>query len=194
MRPMKRLLLCLLLLGALLATPLHAAQQYQIVPRGSLVRFTVTKFLVERVNGDFHDFRGTIHYNPERPDESSIEMHVVVRSVVSGARGRDRTLQDEDFFHSQRYPLMTFRSVGVARRDDGTLDVTGDLTIRGVTRRITVPVRVTEQSGALEFEATFTLDRTDFGVNGTRWSGGRAIISREADVRLRIVARAEENP
>ena len=185
----RTLLTLAVLLTAASSSLAQSAATYDVVPRDSIVRFTVTKFMVERVDGNFHDFRGSIRYNAEQPEESSMEMSVVVRSVTSGARGRDRTIQNEDFFHSSRYPHMTFRSTGVARRGDGSLDVTGDLTIRGVTRRITVPVRVLNGNGnRVEFETSFVVDRTSYGVLGTRWSGGRAIISHDATIYMKIAA------
>lgn len=182
-----------LLLATVLAAPLCAAEPYRIAPGDSIVRFTVTKLLVERVSGDFQDFQGTVAYHAEKPEASSIELNVEVRSVVTGERNRDSTLQGEAYFDSRRYPRMVFRSVRVSRRSDGGLDVTGDLTIRGVTRQVTVPVRVVEHSdGRLEFETAFTVNRTEFGVNGTSWSSSRAVISHEADIYLRIVAKSGE--
>ena len=77
--------------------------------------------------------------------------------------------------------------------------MTGDLTIRGVTQRITIPVvvlGVTPVPGTgtmADFESRFTIDRTAFGVNGTRWSGGRLSLSREVEIELRIAATATES-
>jgi polyisoprenoid-binding protein YceI len=78
---------------------------------------------------------------------------------------------------------------------DGALRVTGEMTIRGVSREVTVPVRLLpldpadEDGTAIGFETRFQLDRTDYGVNGTRWSAGRLMLSHEVDIHLRILAR-----
>lgn len=185
----RTLLTLAVLLAAAFSSLAQSAATFEVVPGDSAVRFTVTKFLVERVDGHYRDFRGTIVYDRQRPEDSSIEMSVVVRSVTTGARNRDRVIQNSDFFDSNRHPLMTFRSVQVAPREDGTLEVTGDLTIRGVTRRITVPATLRNGAGKqMEFETSFVVDRTDYGVLGTRWSGGRAIISHDATIYMKIAA------
>jgi polyisoprenoid-binding protein YceI len=90
---------------------------------------------------------------------------------------------------------MTFSSASVVRGPTSdTFEVTGDLTIRGVTRRIMVPVKFLglgsrPGSGTFAgFEANFALDRTEFGVNGTRWSGGKLLLSKEVQVHLTVGA------
>jgi hypothetical protein len=95
------------------------------------------------------------------------------------------------------FPTMSFRSVAVQVDSLTILRVTGDLAIRGVTHRITIPVVVLGTStveGVGEttgFESRFTIDRTSFGVNGTRWSGGRMSLSRDVDIELHIAAQAQ---
>ena len=182
---------------ALVAAPLVAgdgAAAFAVRPRDSTVMFAITKWSVFKEEGRFHDFSGTVFYNPRNPAASSIEFVVHVDSMDTKIAGRDGALRGEDFFHTARYPTMQFRSRRVAPRADGMLDVTGALTIRGVTREVTVPVRVLgiareEEIGELAgFETTFTINRTDFGVLGSRWSGGRAILGHEVTIHLFLSA------
>jgi polyisoprenoid-binding protein YceI len=93
-------------------------------------------------------------------------------------------------FDAERFPSMTFRSKKVEAGTGGAFTVTGDLTIRGTTRQITIPVKflgvnavpnVGELAG---FETTFTVDRTDYGVNGWKWSGGKLTLSKEVTIHL----------
>jgi len=169
---------------------------YRVRPSDSLVQFTISKWTVFKEEGRFRDFQGTIHYDPADPAASRVEFQVRVASVDTKAEGRDKTLQDEDFFYAARYPTMSFRSTAVRAAGERTLLVTGELTIRGVTRTITVPVELLgvhqrRDSNALAgFETTFTIDRRQFGVLGLRWSGGELILGNE--VTIRLIASAEK--
>lgn len=190
-----------LLLGSVLAVwssraaeaPTRASY-YRIRPGDSTVRFTISKWIVFKEEGRFRDFGGTVYYDPANPGNSWVQFEVGVRSIETGLRGRDRTLLEEDFFHAQRYPTMTFRSLRVVPGENRTLSVTGNLTIRGVTKPITAQVellgfrRMRDGGEIAGFETTFTIDRRDFGVLGSRWSEGRMILGSEVTVHLIISA------
>ncbi|HXZ28196.1 MAG TPA: YceI family protein [Terriglobales bacterium] len=166
-----------------------------VVPAFSNVGFSIMEFGVMRQEGSFRDFRGDIYYDPAHPERSHVSFVVQVDSIDARSRHREEALRSDDFFDTQRFPTMSFTSTAVAARPDGTLAVTGDLTIRGVSKRITIPVRylgfmrVSDQSSYAGFESTFTLDRTEFGVNGARWQGGRLLLSKEVTITLQIGAR-----
>lgn len=160
----------------------------------STVSFTIRKWGVIREQGRFRDFSGSILYDPARLEASRVSLRVDAGSVDTGEPARDQTLRSEDFFDIARYPRWTFVSSSVRPTGSDMADVTGDITIRGIKRRITVPVKflgMNDSDGKrvlAGFETTFTLDRTDFGVLGSRWSGGRALLSREVDVHLLLGA------
>lgn len=160
------------------------------------VTFRIRKWGVLTVTGRFADVSGEVFLDPGAPERSRVRVEVRVASVSTGEQVRDRMLQSEDFFYAARHPSMSFVSTAVARLPDGRATVTGDLTIRGVTRRVTVPVTVhgpsvDPEAGALAgFETTFRLDRRDYGVLGSRWSGGRAILGNDVEVRLFLAASA----
>lgn len=165
-------------------------------PGDSDVTFRIRKWGVLTVTGRFAHVSGEVLLDPGSPERSRVRVEVRVASVSTGEEVRDRMLQSEDFFHASRFPSMSFVSTAVARLPDGRATVTGDLTIRGVTRRITVPATihgpsVDPEAGALAgFETTFRLDRRDYGVLGSRWSGGRAILGNDVEVRLFLAASA----
>lgn len=201
--------LALAVAAILQAHPLPAAAGLEAVasrpvllhvrPGDSDVSFRIRKWGVLTVTGRFADLGGEVLFDEARPEASRVSIEVRVASVRTGEEARDRTLQSEDFFHASRFPAMTFVSTSVSRLPDGRASVTGDLTIRGVARRITVPVTFhgpTEDPDAgllAGFETAFRIDRREFGVLGSRWSGGKAILGTEIEIRL-FVATSERRP
>ncbi|MGH9778693.1 MAG: YceI family protein [Candidatus Acidiferrales bacterium] len=197
-----RLLCTLLLLAALLAGSLPALAQaptepttFRVRDGDTAVQFTITKWSVFKEEGRFRDFNGTIHYDPANPSASRVEFEIRVASIDTKIGTRDRALLSDDFLYADRYPTMSFRSTNVAPQGKDTFQVTGDITIRGVTRKITAPVKLlgfsnyrdgSERVDIAGFETSFTLDRTAFGVNGTRWSGGQLILGNEVNITLLV--------
>ena len=181
---MRRILLALLIASAGFVTqPQPAAAGLD--PVRSEVRFTITKLGYSDVTGRFREFSGQLRYDPAHPENSSVQWRVAVASVETGERNRDRSLQNQEYFLASRYPDLSFTSHSVRRGENGALAVTGDITIRGVTKRITVPVRVTDQAGRRLFVTDFELDRYDFGVRGGTVMG--RLIGRTVRVHLAAV-------
>lgn len=190
----------LFLIVALVAT--HAAASdvavYRVDQTHSSVEFSISKWHVTRQSGVFRELGGTIRMTPARPETARVEIRVNAASLDTRNAGRDSVVRSGDFLDVERHPHLAFRSVGVRRTGPATFNVAGDLTIRGVTRRVVAPVEmigigpVPGLGEIASFQATFVVDRRDFGVLGTRWSGGRAILGDEVTVTLRIVARKVE--
>lgn len=170
------------------AISVHADQAF------TTVGFSIVEFGVMKQDGAFRDFSGDVFYDPAHPERSHVNFTVQVASLDARSHTRERVVLSDDFFDAQRFPTMAFTSTSVTRADENTLQVTGDITIRGVTRRITVPVRYlgTHDLGNEShqtfagFETTFTIDRTAFGVNGSRWSGGKALLSKDVTVHMTV--------
>ena len=113
-----------------------------------------------------------------------------VASIDTKNDSRDDTLRSPDFLHAEKHPRMTFRSTRIVPRGKTAADVTGDLTIRGVTKQVTVPVKligVSPDRKRAGFETEFTIDRRLFGVNGSRWSQHAPGVL-GTDVKIRIIA------
>jgi polyisoprenoid-binding protein YceI len=170
-------------------TARHAEpERYAVRAAESAVTFTVQKLGHQDVTGRFPEVSGLLHYDAGRPEASRVNVRVAVASVDTGTAGRDVSLRTAAFFDAGRYPQMTFVSTRVTPTGKDTALVAGDLTIRGVTRPIEVPVRLRGLSSrdGLEragFEADFTLDRRDFGVRGAP-----ALVGNEVRVHLSIGA------
>lgn len=188
------------LIGALLASVSGAAVRdaaqrspgYNVMRSHSSVEFTILKWKVFREVGRFTRFDGILRYDAERPDIASIELTVEAASVQTDMPLRDRILRSDDFFDAEAHPTIEFRSKTVRPVGADRLSVTGLLTIRGITKEITVPVTVIGVAthphiGRIAgFETSFVVDRTDFGIDGARWSGGRDSLSEEVEVRVRV--------
>jgi polyisoprenoid-binding protein YceI len=163
------------------ATP-PATKVYRISKDYTTLSFTATKWKVFKEEGIFRDFSGSMTYDPASPEVCAIEVIVQAASLDTRNATRDKVLRSDDFFDAEKYPTLSFRSINVKTTGTDSLDVTGDLTIHSITKRITVPVRIIgarvlpgigEFAG---FEATFDIDRRDYGILGTRWSGNTVAI------------------
>jgi polyisoprenoid-binding protein YceI len=187
---MKRALVLCLISAAVHAEPIALEVSHTYTN----VQFTIYKWSVLKQEGTFKDSSGEVVLDPDDPTRSRVQLTVAVASIDTRSSGRDRVLRGEDFFDADRYPAMTFVSTGISRAGKDLFQVAGDLTIRGVTKHLTVPVRffgMGSRPGAgtfAGFETDFTVDRTEFGVNGTRWSGGQLVLSKEVQVHLTVGA------
>jgi polyisoprenoid-binding protein YceI len=187
--------LCLFTIAVLLTPVNEAAAQsktYLVRQEDSHVGFAVTKWMVFKEEGRFKDFSGTVIYDDKRPEAMSVEFVVRTASIDSRNNDRDQAIRSRGFLNVREYPTMSFKSVEARRENDGKLELTGDLTIRGVTRRLTVPVNVlgltqVPRVGDLAgFEATFVIDRYDFGV-----SDMPNVIGREVTITLMVGAASD---
>jgi polyisoprenoid-binding protein YceI len=158
------------------------AKVYVVSKSYTTLSFTATKWMVFKEEGLFQDFGGTLSYSAQDPSKCKIDVTVQAASLDTRHSGRDKVLRSDDFFDVEKFPTLSFRSTSVKATGKETYNVEGELTIHGVTKRITVPVkmigvRVMPGIGDFAgFETTFNIDRRDFGVLGTRWSGNTMAI------------------
>lgn len=171
MKNISKLLLSLALV-ALLARPVSAAvETYAIDPVHSSVAFSIRHF-VSKVPGSFTHFSGTVVVDRSDLGKSSVEATIDVGSVSTANEKRDTHLKSVDFFEVAKFPSMTFKSKSWKKTGDDAYDVTGDLTIKDVTKEVVLKVKSLGfgpgMNGAMlsGWEASTTLKKTDFGVNG----------------------------
>jgi polyisoprenoid-binding protein YceI len=148
------------------------ARTYNVDRDHSSVRFTVRHF-VSNVPGRFTDFAGKVTYDPQAPEKSTVEMVAQATSIDTDNTRRDDHLRSPDFFDVAKHPTLSFKSVSVERESADSLRVTGDLTIHGVTKRVTIPITVlgtvrTQSGEKAGFETSFTVNRKDFGITWNR--------------------------
>jgi polyisoprenoid-binding protein YceI len=161
---------------ALVSTASAATEVYNIDPAHSSVGFTVRHFFT-KVPGIFSKFSGTVTVDRDNLENSSVEATIDVGSVSTNAEKRDAHLKTADFFDVANFATITFKSTAWKKTGDNTFDVTGDLTIHGVTKPVVLKVDLlgfgpgmmgAQLSG---WDATATIDRDDFGVKGPAYLG-----------------------
>lgn len=166
---MNRKLFAAFALATLVAIPSFAADTYAVDASHSEVSFQV-RHLVTNVRGRFNDFNGTINLDPANLEKSSVEFRVKAASIDTANEDRDKHLRAEEFFHVEKYPEITFKSTSIKKTGKDTYAVTGDFTMRGVTKRITLPVtylgtaRDPWGNDKAGFETATTLDRKEYGI------------------------------
>lgn len=134
------------------------------------VEFAVRHLMISTVKGKFAGVEGHLHLEGEDVSNARLEVEIDASSIDTGEEKRDNHLRSEDFFEVERYPKLTFESTQVERTGENELRVTGELTIRDVTREVVLDV--TEQGMVKDpwggqragYHATTKIDRKDFGL------------------------------
>jgi polyisoprenoid-binding protein YceI len=148
----------------------NAAETFKIDPVHTFVLFSVQHLGIANTYGRFNDIAGMVVFDRDNPSKSSIELTVQVESLDTHNSTRERSLMSPDFFDVKQFPTMTFKSTKVEGSGDA-LKVSGDLTIRGVTRPVTVDFKKGREGKGVfgEWrgggETRFTIKRSDFGMN-----------------------------
>ena len=176
-----------------------SVQRFDIDPSHSAVEFTVRFMGLSTVRGAFAEFGGTVMYDSARVENSSIAVAIRAASVNTNSVTRDRHLRSPDFLDAEKFPLITFRSTTVSRTPGG-LFLTGPLTLHGVTRDVAIAVRQLHPlrgdawgNKRIGFAGSVTLNRKDFGVQGTAfWNSefdpGRMAVADSIRVELTVSA------
>ncbi len=152
-------------------TPALAAENYEVDSVHSSVVFRIEHLGVSSFYGTFNEINGSYTYDTNSPGNSTFEFVVKTDSVDSRSAKRDRHLKSPDFFNVAEYPEITFKSTKVEASGDDTLRVTGDLSLHGVTKSITIDKDLVgrKDTGRMGFksgfDAVFTVKRSDFGMD-----------------------------
>ena len=172
-----------LLLTTLLASPAYA-QTYDIDGSHTAAQFSVRHLMVSNVKGEFTKTSGTVVYDPKNVANSKVEATVDVNSVNTRVEKRDADLKGDEFFNAKTFPTMKFVSTKVEQNGVGKLKVTGNLTIRDVTKEVVLDVDgPTEEikdpwgNARRGASATTKINRQDFGLkyNKLLETGGLAV-------------------
>ncbi|MGW4859270.1 YceI family protein [Kocuria palustris] len=178
---------------------------WSIDPSHTRVGFSSRHAMVTKVRGAFNDVSGTAHLDAEDMSRSQVRVVLQVASVDTRSPQRDAHLRSSDFFDAEQHPTIEFDSTAVDEVDENQLIVTGELTIRGITRTISVPLELLgvdkDPFGQLRagLEGTRRIDRKDWGVswNTPLDSGGVLVsdkITLEFELSLVKEALAEAEP
>ena len=158
-----------------LSSPLYAqATEWQIDPDHTSAQFAVSHMRTSTVRGRFNKTTGTVKWDGRDFASASVEIVTDVASIDTGVPERDAHLRTADFLMVEKYPTITFKSVKIEPAGSGRLRMTGNLTIRGVTKQAVLdiagpsePVKGPDGAIRVGASATITIDRRDFGL---RWN------------------------
>lgn len=173
----------LLLAIVTIAPPSRATPRsnWAIDPARTHISFSVDAVGYPRTQGEFHRFDGRISVDFDHPAQSRVSFHVEAQSVDVGSASFSDYLRSEAFLNAARFNEIAFSSTAVEKIDEHMIRVTGDLTMLGVTKPLTVNVEVRRQAAQprarLEFTARAKIDRLEFGMNS-----GFPVISRDVDL------------
>ena len=187
----RRLALVILFLAAS-SLPLLAADTYTIDKAHSDVSFRIRHF-TSKVRGRFTDFSGAIQADTAKPETSSVAFTIKSGSVDTNNADRDNHLRSPEFFDAAKNPEMTFKSTKITPTGKDTFDVTGPLTMRGITKEVTLPVAYlgsAKDPGGNEragFEIVTKLNRKDWGFNWNKTlDAGGVMLSDDVEVTISL--------
>jgi polyisoprenoid-binding protein YceI len=153
-------------------TSLATVTTWNLDPAHSAAEFKVKHMMISNVKGSFRGLKGALTLDEANPARSSIRATVDVNTLSTGDEQRDGHLKSPDFFDAATYPEMAFQSTTVKRSGDGEYEVTGDLTMHGVTKPVTFAVEGPGAPGKdpwgntrIGLSATTKINRKDFGLS-----------------------------
>ena len=168
---------------------------YTLDPAHTRIGFVARHAMVTKVRGSFDEFAGTAVLDGANPANSRVDVTIEAASIDTRNAQRDEHLRGNDFLAMQEYPKITFASTGVRQAGETTFEVTGDLTIKGVTNSVTIPF---EFEGAAKdpfgnqrvgFEGSVTINRRDYGVTwNAALEGGGVLVSDKVTLEFEISA------
>ncbi len=183
------LLLCAAVLAAV---PLAAVDAYTVDKAHSDVGFQIRHF-ASKVRGHFNDYEGTVQADQSKPELSSVVFTIKTTSIDTGNADRDKHLRSADFFDAEKCPEITFKSSKIAPAGEDKYDVTGTLTMRCVSKEVTLPVNllgiVKDPWGneRASFEVVLKLSRKDYGIKWNKaLDAGGFMLSDDVDITINL--------
>lgn len=191
--------LALTSLGTFTALPAEAAQVHTIDPTHSEVSFQV-RHLVTQVRGKFKEYEGTIDLDPANLEKSKVEFRIQAASIDTALPDRDKHLRSEDFFFVEKHPEIMFQSRQIKATGKNTYAVTGPLTLRGVTKIVTLPVtflgQVRDPWGNVKagFELETTINRKDYGIIwNTALDNGGVVLGDDVKIAINLETQLQKD-
>ena len=171
------------------------AGTYTIDPSHSRIGFVARHAMVTKVRGSFNDFTGSGVIDADDLTKSHVQLTIQAASIDTRNADRDGHLRSNDFFDMETYPEIRFVSTGVEQTGEGEFQVTGDLTIKDVTKPVTVSFEYTGSATdpfgnqRVGFEGTTTVNRKDWGVNwNAALEAGGVLVSEKVTLEFEVSA------
>ena len=169
-----------------------AVRTFAIDKTHSEAAFSV-RHLITKVRGRFTDFSGAIEFNADQPAQSKVNFVIQAASIDTNTPDRDKHLRSDDFFAVETHPTVSFESTGITAAGGNDYKVAGNLTMRGVTKAIVIPVTLLGTAvdpwgnEKLAFEGEVTINRKDYGLNwNAALEGGGVLVSEKIAIVLDI--------
>lgn len=186
-----RILLAFMAVTVFLAFPKSAAAQietYDFDKAHTQILFFVNHLGFSNSQGEFHDYDGHFTFNRGEPEKSKIDVTIKTDSIDMDDEKWDDHMKNEDFFNVEKFPTMTFKSTGIEVTGENTAKITGDLTLLGVTKPVTLDVTHNKSAKhpfgekfVAGFSAHATLKRSDFGMNY-----GLPMVGDDVEIRIEV--------
>jgi polyisoprenoid-binding protein YceI len=190
--------LCAALAILMAASPVLAGDTYTVDRSHSETSFRV-RHMMGRVSGSFGDFSGTIQVDRERPEDSRVEFRIRTASIDTNNTRRDEHLRSPDFFDAAAHPEIVFTSTRVVPKGENQFEVHGNLTMRGVTKALVLPVtflgEATDPGGRVKasWETSTTLNRKEYGIVWNRaLDSGGFVLGDEVEVTINVQAARQQ--
>ncbi len=181
---MKPRIFLAILLGCF--TSAQAVEYTDVNRTASQISFTYQQ-LGQRVYGTFGEFEGTLRFDTQRPEAGHALLKIQLASIDAGSADANHELQRAAWFDTATYPVGVYESIGVTALGDNRFKISGNLTIKGTTRPVTVDVVLKEQGGIGVFDGEFILKRGDFRIGEGEWAGN-SVVSNDINIKFKMVA------
>jgi polyisoprenoid-binding protein YceI len=182
-------------LALALAASLAFGANWNIDKSHSDVGFSVSYMSVSNTKGQFGDYSGSIVWDAKDVSKSKFDVTIQVASINTRDEKRDEHLRGEDFFEVAKFPTIRFVSTKVVATGKNAYAVTGQLTMKGVTKTVTIPFKTTSEvkdpwgNTKMGFEGSFALNRKDYGVSWSKLlDNGGAVVGDEVKISLDVTA------
>jgi polyisoprenoid-binding protein YceI len=170
-----------------------SADTYVFDKNHSTMGFQV-RHLFSQVPGKFDDFQGKIVFDEANLQNSTVEVTIKTASVDTGVDMRDKDLRSANFFDAEKFPEITFKSKSVKKTGEATAEVTGDLSMHGVTKEVVLNVELLGKGAGMEgktvsgWEAKTNLKRSQFGLSWNKMIEGTQVVGDDVAIDLRVEA------
>lgn len=195
-----RILLFLTLVGLGVPSGTMASDAYAIDPTHSTIGFFVKHLGLSTVHGIFRRYEGTILLDMDNPEATRIHVIIQAGSIDTALEARDNHLRQSEFLDIANHPIITFQGKGLHKAEDGRYMLTGDLTLKGVSKEIVIPVAVngpiSSPSGPdlIGLEGSLTINRQDFGVSwNKRLDQGGYVVGNDVTVNFSVEAQKQQS-
>lgn len=172
--------------------PTFASATQKIVPGQSEVAF-ISKQMGVPVQGKFERFDGQVNVDPAKPETGKVSFTIDLASAALGTAEAVAELKKPDWFDVAKFPSASFQSSSIKSLGNGKIDVTGKLTIKGISNEIHVPMTLDRQGDALKVRGEFTIKRLDYRIGAGEW-GDTSLVANEVLVKPRLTIQGAPTP